>query len=383
MLRRASFAIALLFAAIVAAAEASAAPSADCPLATAAYSTQTPLIDLLINPATRAVIEHLDPELLPKLPPLFTSLTPPSFGSIVTLRAVHAFMAIPVNSLEQLDRELAAVPVTPAASVARCARYDHAPPELPAHIKHPALLVFEKINGFRDEPSVNAARAALGGMASRRGWTLVTSDNGAVYNARDLKRFDAVVWNNISGDALTLPQRAAMRHYIEAGGGFAAFHGSAGDPDYFWDWYVDTLIGARFKGHPLWPQFQSGKVVVDDTHSGITAGLGAGWEMTEEWYSFKSSPRTTGAHVLVTLDENSYQPVGRTQPDLPLQDMRMGDHPLAWTHCIGNGRSFYTAIGHRPESYTEVHSLQLLEQGIAWAAGLGTTRCVAGKEVAK
>jgi uncharacterized protein len=58
----------------------------------------------------------------------------------------------------------------------------------------------------------------------------------------------------------------------------------------------------------------------------------------------------------------------------------MGDHPIAWTQCIGDGRSFYSAIGHRPESYIEPHSVRLLEQGIAWAAGLGETRCVNGKE---
>jgi hypothetical protein len=58
----------------------------------------------------------------------------------------------------------------------------------------------------------------------------------------------------------------------------------------------------------------------------------------------------------------------------------MGDHPIAWSRCIGNGRSFYTAIGHRPESYVEPNSLKLLEQGIAWAAGLGETRCLGGVE---
>jgi type 1 glutamine amidotransferase len=291
-------------------------------------------------------------------------------------------MAIPVGSLQQLDSELSLVPVTPEAAIARCARYDQQRPELPRIIKHPALLVFDKINGFRDDPSVNAATTALKSMAERRGWTLVFSDNGAVFNARDLKRFDAVIWNNISGDVLTVPQRVAMRHYIESGGGFAAFHGSGGDPDYYWDWYADTLIGARFKGHPMWPQFQSGQVNVEDSASAIVAGLGTGWSMTEEWYSFKTSPRLKGAHVLVTLDESSYQPVGRMQPDMPEADMRMGDHPLAWTQCIVNGRSFYSAIGHRPESYTETHSAQLLEQGIAWAAGLGATRCKAGREIA-
>ena len=52
-------------------------------------------------------------------------------------------------------------------------------------------------------------------------------------------------------------------------------------------------------------------------------------------------------------------------------------HPIAWTRCVGNGRSFYTAIGHRPESYVEPHSAILLERGIAWAMGLGGTGCPA------
>ena len=82
------------------------------------------------------------------------------------------------------------------------------------------------------------------------------SSNGAVFNDTDLKRFKAVVWNNVSGDVLTNTQRAALKAYVEGGGGFAAFHGSGGDPFYDWDWYVDTLIGARFigAGWEWWPQ---------------------------------------------------------------------------------------------------------------------------------
>ncbi|MBA4354936.1 MAG: ThuA domain-containing protein, partial [Novosphingobium sp.] len=37
--------------------------------------------------------------------------------------------------------------------------------------------------------------------------------------------------------------------------------------------------------------------------------------------------------------------------------------------------SFYTAIGHRPESYSQAQSLQLLDQGITWAAGLTAEGC--------
>jgi uncharacterized protein len=53
----------------------------------------------------------------------------------------------------------------------------------------------------------------------------------------------------------------------------------------------------------------------------------------------------------------------------------MGDHPIAWTQCLGKGRSFYTAIGHRPESYSEPNTYKLMQQGVAWAAGLGQSSC--------
>ena len=61
------------------------------------------------------------------------------------------------------------------------------------------------------------------------------------------------------------------------------------------------------------------------------------------------------------------------------QDLRMGDHPIAWTNCIGKGRMFYSAIGHRPETYSEPHYVALLEAAIDWAAVSGKKACRAGK----
>ena len=86
-----------------------------------------------------------------------------------------------------------------------------------------------------------------------------------------VSQFDAVIWNNISGDVLSLSQRTALQSYFNNGGGFVAVHGSAGDPVYFWDWYPGTLIGARFSGHPRDPQFQEARVVVNSAHPLATA----------------------------------------------------------------------------------------------------------------
>lgn len=356
------------------------AEGVDCPAATRPYSVDTVLFDIYLNPETRALVEQESPDFFRKLPPWFARTEPPTFMAISTLRqangGVAADFAISPEGMVRLDAKLAAVAVTKEASLARCARYDETPPVLPTDLKQPAILVFRKITGFRDGPSVDAATAALTAMAKREGWTIVFSENGAIFNPEQLKLFKAVVWNNVSGDVLTNAQRGALKDYVENGGGFAAFHGSGGDPHYDWDWYVDTLIGARFIGHTGNPQFQQAKVIIDDPQSAIVKGL-VDWSMTEEWYSFQASPRLTGAHVLVRLDESTYNLVEGKR------DIHMGDHPIAWTKCIGSGRSFYSAIGHRPENYSEPSSIRLLEQGIVWAAGLGETQCVDGHEVAK
>jgi type 1 glutamine amidotransferase len=348
----------------------------DCPLARAPYSSTTPFADLQLEPAAQAVLDQLAPGLAGSMAAAHgDAALPPGFAAILSPRVLLQGQPDATARIAALDAALARVPVTRAATLRRCARYDHVPPRIPSHLKHPALLVFDKVNGFRDDASVDAATHALEELAARRGWTLVFSDNGAVFNARDLARFDAVVWNNVSGDALTLPQERAFRRWIEQGGGYAGIHGSAGDPLYIWDWYADTLVGARFIGHPMDPQFQEAAVVVDDPANPIVAVLSPGWRMTEEWYSFAASPRLTGAHVLARLDEATYSPIGFGHADI-----RMGDHPIAWTRCVGDGRSFYTAIGHRPENYAEPHALALLENGIAWAAGVGDTRCQRNRE---
>lgn len=345
--------------------EARAKPAAllDCPLRDAPFSLESPFVDVLLSPAAKGVIAAAMGTDFAKTPAMFTGTSAPTFAAILTTRQAISFGGRVIPDAAALDAALRALPVTRADKVARCARYDDVVPrlDLPAG-KGPRLLVFEKINGFRDKPSVEAARAALIAMAARKGWRLAVTDKGGAFNPRTLAQFDAVIWNNNSGDVLTLRQRKAFQNFIAAGGGYVGIHGAAGDPAWFWDWYPDVLVGARFSGHPMQPQFQEARVVVDQAQP-LTADLPAQWRMTDEWYSFKSSPRRIGVNVLLTLDESTYTRISQFEGPLD-----MGDHPIAWTHCVGRGRAFYSAIGHLPATYSQPQNVTLLEHAIAWAA---------------
>jgi len=222
------------------------------------------------------------------------------------------------------------------------------------------------MTGFRDGQSVMAASNAFAGLAKRNGWAIAVTDKGGAMHPSVLRKFDVVIWNNVSGDVLTQSQRKAFRAFVENGGGFVGIHGSAGDPEYFWDWYPDKLIGARFIGHPNDPQFQDAQVVVELSDSRIGRDLGQSWTMNDEWYSFAKSPRLNGANVVLRLNEETYKPGASLFVGTP---RAMGkDHPIAWTRCVGKGRSFYSAIGHRTEVYADERYLKLLEQAVAWAS---------------
>jgi uncharacterized protein len=269
----------------------------------------------------------------------------------------------------------AAAPARPGwqvrgASNVRTPVYDTVQPTLPFVMDAPAILIFSKTNGFRDEKAMLASNMALLEMAEREGWSYFVTENAAVFNPEQLRQFQAVVWNNTSGDVLTQEQREAFKDYIEGGGGFVGIHGAGGDPQYAWRWYVERLIGAQFIGHPSGPQFQQATVRIEDTNDPATRLLGEEWQRVDEWYSFAASPREK-VHVLATLDERTYSPMGGQR------DLRMGkDHPIIWKHCVGKGRAFYSALGHSAGTYEEPLHLAMLRGAIAWAAGLEGEGCV-------
>lgn len=336
----------------------------DCPLAKSRYSSDTPLIDLLVDVRAQRVLEAAG--LLRQIPPMARRARAPGFAVILSPRVLGKQLNWPAAQLKQLDADLGAIAIRPQDVPARCGRYEAGrPPPSLMPSRRPAVLVFDKSTGFRDGPSVTAATEMLRSIGERRGWEMVFTSNATAFTPALLRRFDAVVWNNVSGDVLTLRQRRAFRGYIEGGGGFVGLHGSGGDPIYLWDWYADVLIGARFAGHPMNPQFQTGRVMVEDRSHPVTRRLDAEWTLNEEWYSFSRSPRQSGAHILLTLDERSYTP----------GPLAMGDHPIAWTRCIGRGGSFYSAIGHRPENYRDTNTVRLVEQGLAWVADARRAGC--------
>jgi cytochrome c len=219
----------------------------------------------------------------------------------------------------------------------------------------PRILVFTKTKGWRHS-SIPAGLNALRKLGAENGFDVDTTENGDLFSESNLKKYQAVVFLNTTGNVLSSKQQTSFERYIQAGGGFVGIH-SAADTEYEWPWY-SKLMGAHFLNHPLNPGIRRATVKISQPDHPATKGLPAEWERDDEWYNYRSF--YAGLNFLAFLDETSYE--GGTHGN---------HHPIAWYHEFDGGRAFYTGGGHTEESYTETKFLQHVLGGIQYALGTG------------
>ncbi len=218
------------------------------------------------------------------------------------------------------------------------------------------VLVFSKTAGYR-HASIEPAVASLQAIAPARAWTITPTEDAAVFTDGTLAQIDVILFMSTSDDILDDAQQAGLQTFVEAGGGFVGVH-SASATEEAWPWYRE-LIGARFVDHPA-PQQATVHVVAPDHPA--CAGLPLEWSRFDEWYNFDASP-SRAVDVLLQLDETTFD--GGT----------MGaDHPIAWTHVLGDARVFYTGGGHTNEAWADPLWVDHVANGIDWV--------IAGEDVA-
>lgn len=214
------------------------------------------------------------------------------------------------------------------------------------------VLVFTRALGYR-HASIPDGVAAIEELGRQHGFSVDSTEDAGAFTPSNLSHYRVLIFLSSTGEVLEGSQRTALQGFIHRGGGWVGIHAAA-DSLYDWPWY-GSLLGTWFKSHPA---IQQARIRVDDPNDPSTRGVPDPWTWTDEWYNFRSNPRPE-VHVLLGLDETSYQ--GGT----------MGrDHPLAWEHEFEGGRAWYTALGHRSETYASPVFRSLLLGGIDYAAGL-------------
>ncbi len=207
----------------------------------------------------------------------------------------------------------------------------------------------------------------------------VVSDDQTMFLPKNLKKFDAILFNNANGkwirptdetmkkmkeygedkDAVEKFLRKSLLDYVSNGGGIVAFHHAIGGNTH-WPEFQE-LIGAGYWGHP-WNE-EVGVKLEEPDHPLLKTFDGKDFRIAEEIFQFREPYSRDKVRVLLSLDTE------KTNMEVQWIHRKDNDFALAWVKRYGEGRVFYSAFGHRTEIWWNPNILRFYLAGIQFAMG--------------
>ena len=238
----------------------------------------------------------------------------------------------------------------------------------PADNRKQRLLFFTRSVGYehaairRKEGELGYAERALTEIGAKAGFEVECTKDGRVFDA-DLDQYDCFAFytlgdltreNKRNTPSMTAEGKANFLKAIAAGKGFVGIHAAS---DTFYSEGVDpyiSMLGAEFCGHG--PEQEAAMLVKSPAFPGMQR-LGTSFTMFEEWYVFKKVHHDM--HVILALDTGTMHGNLYHRPNVP----------ATWARMYGEGRVFYTSLGHREEvCYGEIFE-QVILGGVSWTMG--------------
>ena len=202
--------------------------------------------------------------------------------------------------------------------------------------------------------SVKAIRKIL----ESNGYEVDDTDDPSVFTESNLQQYGVLVFSNSNNEGFdTDAQRLAFQRYIQAGGGFVGIH-SACASERQWPWFAQ-MVGGKFVRHPKLQKFDI--KIIDHSHPS-TEFLPDIWHWEDECYftdHLNPDFHILMAAVLSTVDDKDRA----TYPGVVFGNY----FPLCWYHHFDGGWEWYTALGHKPEHYSDPLLMKHIYEGIIWA----------------
>jgi type 1 glutamine amidotransferase len=230
------------------------------------------------------------------------------------------------------------------------------PPKIKAlMLTQSAGFVHESVN--RREYDLSPAEVAMTQLGRQsKLFTLHCTQNAqADFTKDNLKNYDVVMFYT----TLNLPIADADRDYFfkewlpAKGHAFVGFH-SASDTFHDYQPYWD-MIGGTFDGHP-WNAGETVTITVHDTQHPAMRPFGGELVIKDEIYQYKNY-QPEKVRVLMSLDMSK----------CPTKKPYMV--PVSWVKNYGEGRVFYTNLGHNEATWTNPLFLEHVTNGLKWAVG--------------
>jgi type 1 glutamine amidotransferase len=230
------------------------------------------------------------------------------------------------------------------------------------------LLVLDLNIAYNGHQSIPAENYALEQMGKRTGaYEAVFNNNLDNLKYANLKQFDAVYLNNTVGMIFVDPEvREGLLRFVREGGGLGGNHGTS-HVSMDWPEFHD-MIGVVRGIHR--ENTEKAWIKIDDPNSPLTVPF-AGKEFLymDEFFRFPTPPYSREKlHVLLSMDvQKTDMNQGRAcqwpcvRPD--------HDYAVSWIRNYGQGRVFFTILGHQPTLFTTPALADYFLRGIQFMLG--------------
>ncbi|MCK4376253.1 MAG: ThuA domain-containing protein [Candidatus Brocadiae bacterium] len=226
----------------------------------------------------------------------------------------------------------------------------------------------------RGHQAIGYANLALELMGRRTGaYETVFSNEVSIFGPERLEQFDAICFNNTCGVLFDDPElRRSLLDYVTGGRGFVGIHAAAATfvqyPQYDQFPEFGEMLGAYENGGHPWKPDETITLKVDDPGSPINAVFGGeSFEVQDEVFQFQAPYSRDRLRVLLSIDteRTDMDPSRRFLPER-LADR---DFAMSWIRQHGEGRVFYSSLGHNPELFWDRRILEHFLAGIQFALG--------------
>jgi len=226
------------------------------------------------------------------------------------------------------------------------------------------LLVFNVCKGFkhRSIPYIDKALEIMGRKTGA--YEAVISGDMSVFKPGNLKKFDAVCFNNTTRLGFKDPElRKSLMGFVKGGKGIIGIHAAT---DNFYEWPdAQEMMGGKFTGHP-WGGGGTWAIKIDRPDHPLTAAFkGKGFKIKDEIYR-TDPPLYSRDKQLVLMSLDMSDEKTRNIKGLKPADEDTG---IAWIKTWGKGRVFYCSLGHHPHIAWNPAVLQHYLDGIQFALG--------------
>ena len=237
------------------------------------------------------------------------------------------------------------------------------PKTAPAQPKKPRkLLVVDLQAAYGGHGSLPNSNVAIQAMGKQTGaYEAVFNNDLANLRYDKLRQYDALFLNNTVGPILNATEvREGLLRYVREGGGLIGYHGT-GRASLDWPEFGE-MLGSYSGPHTV--SNEKVTIKVDDPNSPLVQGIDPKpFPWVDEFFRFPSPPYSREKlHILLTMTPDTVQNcAGCSRAD--------GDYAVSWIRNYGQGRVFYSVLGHTASDFWEPWILRHFLAGIQFALG--------------